>query len=307
MLTFVEKIEKYLEIIKAKVKPATWSSYKSYLDSNIEPFFKNTPLADVNPERIQSFFQKMIDDGISPITVKPIRAFLNRAVRYDSTESTAFVSETKEESRTLRYYSRAEQKKLRQAAAATGYPLSLVINLALFTGMRVGEVSGLMWDDIDWGNETITVSRNIQRLRSPDSAKKTELIVTDLSGTASKRVINIAKPLLAEIKRCKEEYAASASDNSSKYVLSQNGKPLEPRYIQNHFRGVLDDAGMEHVNFNVLRDTFAVRAIEAGFNLLSLSKILGHGSTVMTSDRYASLYTQDIPALMKKLSEMAEK
>jgi integrase len=305
MLTFVEKIEKYLEIIKAKVKPATWSSYKSYLDSNIEPFFKNTPLDDVNPERIQSFFQKMIDDGISPITVKPIRAFLNRAVRYDSEASTAFVSDTKEESRALRYYSRAEQKKLRQAAAAAGYPLSLVINLALFTGMRVGEVSGLMWDDIDWGAETITVSRNIQRLRSPDSAKKTELIVTDLSGTASKRVINIAKPLLEEIKRCKEEY--SATDGATKYVLSQNGKPLEPRYIQNHFRNILDDAGMEHVNFNVLRDTFAVRAIEAGFNLLSLSKILGHGSTVMTSDRYASLYTQDIPALMKKLSEQAEK
>jgi integrase len=306
MLTFVEKIEHYLDKIKAKVKPATWSSYKSYLDSNIAPFFKDTPLADVNTEYIQAFFQKMIDDGISPITVKPIRAFLNRAVRYDSEENAAFVAETKEETRALRYYTRAEQKKLRQAALKTGYPLSLVITLALFTGMRVGEVSGLMWEDIDFDNGIIAITRNIQRLRSPDSAKKTELIVTELSGTASQREINIAKPLLAELKRCRDEYGDTAA-GASKYVLSQNGKPLEPRYIQNHFRNILDDAGMEHVNFNVLRDTFAVRAIEAGFNLLSLSKILGHGSTVMTSDRYAAFFHQDIPALMKKLSDTAEK
>jgi integrase len=64
---------------------------------------------------------------------------------------------------------------------------------------------------------------------------------------------------------------------------------------------------MDHVNFNVLRDTFAVRAIEAGFNITSLAKVLGHGSTVMTADRYGKFFDQDVEKLMKNLSDQAVK
>jgi integrase len=300
MLTFIDKIETYLSIIKDNVKPATWSSYKSYLDSNIAPYFKETPYSEITSESLSEFFGKLIEDGISPITIKPIRAFLNRAIRYDSALVTTYVTDVDPAKRELRYYSREEQRALQNAAIRAGYPLAPVIYLGLYTGMRVGEVSGLEWGDIDFEKKTVSISRNIQRLRSPDSEKKTKLITTYLGGTSSLRTISLAQPLLDILEQYKDA-------GECEYVAAINRKPLEPRYIQNHFRLILDSAGMDHVNFNVLRDTFAVRAIEAGFNLISLSKVLGHGSTIMTADRYARFFEQDMDKLMENFSENAVK
>jgi integrase len=228
--------------------------------------------------------------------VKPIRAFLNRAMRFDGSPEPTLTFDDKDTGKKLRFFTKEEQQKLQRCASNAGYPVGLVVYISLYTGLRVGEVSGLMWKDIDTEKDELTVSRNIQRLRSPDHNRKTRLIVTDLEGTASNRVIHLPKQLLRILSDCREK-------SDSEYVLSANGKPLEPRYIQNHFRHVLDDAGLEHVNFNVLRDTFAVRAIEAGFNLVSLSKILGHGTTIMTSDRYESFYKQDVSELIDNMGE----
>ena len=124
---------------------------------------------------------------------------------------------------------------------------------------------------------------------------------TKISITAPKSSCSIRKiPLSDEIITIMEQF-----EKQSGFVLTGNDTSyIEPRSMHNHFKRVCKSAGIDPVNFHVLRHTFATRCVELGFDVKSLSEILGHANVSITLNRYVHPSMALKRANMEKLSEL---
>lgn len=152
------------------------------------------------------------------------------------------------------------------------------INLSLYMGLRIGEVCALQWSDIDLEKRILTVSKTIQRVQCRTGEKHTKLIITEPKSESSKRVIPIPDCLLPMLRQFK--------DSIEVYVVSGKKKPVEPRTMQYRFAKILHNADLPSFHYHSLRQLFATRCVELGFDVKTLSEILGHSSVEVTLNRY---------------------
>ena len=166
--------------------------------------------------------------------------------------------------------SRSAQEILCRYLYANISERNIGILLCLFTGMRVGEICALKWEDISFQEKSIYVHKTMQRLQIPGSTfQKTRVTVTSPKSKCSTRTIPIPDNLVQLIQQ--------NFPNRQGYVLaSPDEEYIEPRTMQNYFCYVQRQCGLTPVNFHALRHTFATRCIELGFDVKSLSEILGH-------------------------------
>lgn len=153
--------------------------------------------------------------------------------------------------------------------------------LSLYTGIRIGELCSLQWQDFSSCGDVLSVRKTIQRVQNTNSTadRKTKVIITEPKSQCSKRDIPIPTFLMEYIRRFRAEDSA--------FVLSgQQEKYVEPRTMQNHFKRYIKQSGIAPAGFHALRHTFATRCVEVGFEIKSLSEILGHSSVTITLNRY---------------------
>jgi integrase len=156
----------------------------------------------------------------------------------------------------------------------------LGILIALLTGLRIGEVCGLKWCDIDFTNRVIYIRRTVQRIKNPelDTEKKTVVIVDTPKTADSERIIPlqaILLDILVKFKSRKEFYIVTGKKNCT-----------EPRTLENWIKKHLELAGVNDINFHALRHTFATRCIEKEVDPKTLSELLGHADVSFTFSRY---------------------
>ena len=169
--------------------------------------------------------------------------------------------------------------------------------ICLYTGIRIGELCALQWKDISFSEKVIVVEHTMQRLQNddPNALYKTKIIVTEPKSKASVRTIPLPDFVLNAIK--------PFLGSPSAYVLSGNCQEIiEPRTMQNRFKGYLEAGQINDANFHSLRHTFATRCIEAGFDVKTLSEILGHSSVKITLDRYVHSSMELKRSNMEKLT-----
>ena len=155
------------------------------------------------------------------------------------------------------------------------------IETAMYTGLRLGEICGLKREDIDLEEKTITVKRNIVRLRIHEGTRKTKLVAATPKTEQSRRTIpypDVLHKTLEKVCRGKE---------GEDYLFGQTGRVfLNPKTLTMRYYKVLEEGGLRSVSFHTLRHTFATRCIEGGMDVKTLSEILGHSSVKMTLERY---------------------
>jgi integrase len=156
--------------------------------------------------------------------------------------------------------------------------------LCLYTGIRIGELCGLMWSDIDFERKLLCINRTIQRIRS-NGENKTEVTFLTPKSKTSTREIPLPDFLL-------ELLFKHRPLTNGEYVLNYKNKPIEPRTLQYRFKKILQTADVKNVGFHITRHTFATRALENGCDVKSLSEILGHGSATVTMNKYAHSSTE---------------
>lgn len=171
------------------------------------------------------------------------------------------------------------------------------ILIALFTGVRIGELCGLQMKDISLSENTISVNRTVQRIYDKHSGKS--YINVGLPKTKSSiRTIPIPS-LLGNI--IKKFY----TDNPNQYFLTGKTKPTEPRTYRQFFERFLKKHKLKKVKFHEIRHTFAVRAIEIpDFDIKSLSEILGHKNVSFTLNVYGSANLQQKIKCMNLLNDL---
>lgn len=191
-------------------------------------------------------------------------------------------------------FSLAEQKKIETAALSAKKDKYKGIVLSLYTGLRIGELLALSWEDIDLEKGILTVSKtcrdgniNGKHVRILD-APKTE---------NSRRQIPLSKTILKMLKEMRKK-------SKCEFVITDGEKPVFIRSYQRMFELFLKKLKLPHKGFHSLRHTFATRALECGMDVKSLSEILGHKNAMITLNRYAHSLWEHKAEMMNKLSKM---
>ena len=158
--------------------------------------------------------------------------------------------------------------------------MKMGLYLCLYTGLRIGELCALKWDNINLSKGSLYVVATVQRINNPDvaSTQKTVLMITNPKSSASYRAIPLPPRLVLLLKGFRTK--------NSCYLLSGCERLIEPRTVQYWFRKYAKELGLTYSNPHILRHTFATRCIELGFDAKTLSEILGHSRVEITLNKY---------------------
>lgn len=188
----------------------------------------------------------------------------------------------------------------------------LGIAIALYTGMRIGELCALRWEDIDMEEGVINVKSNMQRVKKFDGQKtKTEIITLAPKTADSVRAIPIS-PVLYQLlqKHRLKLYGGKVPGSAGGIGVNRNGFVLtgvrkewmDPRTLQYRFKRILRKCGISYFNFHKLRHAFATKCIAMGFDTKSLSEILGHSCIQVTLSLYVHPTIQQKKRLMEQFA-----
>jgi len=294
--TITDAMESYLISIKNQIKESTFGLYQRYIENYISPHFQNTPCSWLTSEMTQGFVDSLLGSGLSVVTVQSVFSFLKNGVKASLPKDTFAIKLPKKQPNKVEVLTVDEQRRLELAAKDSDAINRISIILCLYTGIRVGELSGLLWTDIDFERHLLSVNRTVQRVRNTDGDAKTKVACLTPKSDTSERDIPLPNFLIEMLKEHKK--ASSAS-----YIITLNGNSIEPRTIQRRFKKLLAIANIRDVNFHILRHSFATRALETGFDIKTLSEILGHSSATITLQKYAHVLDEHKRRNMELLGE----
>ncbi len=301
----------WVEDKKQYVKASTFIRYKNLLENHIIPTFGDIDISFISTTNIRQFIQERLatgklngSGGLSPKSVTDILAIIKEVFRFAQNSGAQTFCDFSQISvkkiiHKTRVLSRLEEQRLISVLTNNMDRYKLGIYISLFTGLRIGELCALRWENISFEEKSIKVAHTMQRLQNDNSqaAVKTRIIITEPKSCSSVRVIPLPDFLLDILR------PFTSAPNS--FLLSAKCKEyVEPRTMQNRFKKYLKEAGISEANFHSLRHTFATRCIELGFDVKALSEILGHSSVQITLDRYVHSSMEQKMIHMKKLSDI---
>jgi integrase len=266
------------------VKESTILAYELSIDNHLIREFGELDITKIDEGLIQTFVFKKIKNGLKEKTVKDLVVLLKMILKfsakknYRKKELIEVIVPAKEHQKGLDVLSNQEQKKLLEYLFNNKSPRNIGILICFFTGIRIGEICALKWEDIDIKTNTITINKTLSRVYS--KKEKSKIIITSPKTKSSNRTIPFPK-LIKEIFKAMKSLCKPID-----YVISGSDKPVEPRTYRNHFNKVLDSVGVHRIKFHGTRHTFATRCIENNADYKTLSEILGHSNISTTLNVY---------------------
>ena len=281
----------WLEDAGKFLKESTVFKYRKCLEYYILPRFGEKSMHALTTEDVRLFMDMLLagggahGQGLSSCTVSGVRCVLKMLRDYAKKQGYAVGYSTdglavRQKAKPLRVFDKQEVSRLRTYLWENLTPCHAGILLCLSTGIRLGEVCALRWDDISLDERELRIRRTLQRLGngSKDAPARTKIIMTLPKSNSSVRVVPLTDVTIRFLSPFYREGA---------YLLTGDSeRACEPRRMQKRFKRVLEICGIEDANFHTLRHTFATRSMEAGFDPKCLSEILGHSDVHITLNRY---------------------
>ena len=293
-VTFREVLYLWLESNRIRLKQQTYADYKYMIESHIIPSIGATLVRKLDTRHINAFLSSKSQNGrldgkggLSASYIKKISFIILAALEYAVKEKYCEPLhgdiirpiKTRKEIEVLTV---TEQIKLEHYLMMDVDDRKLGVLLSLYTGLRIGEVCGLQWSDIDFETRTIHIRHTVERIKNIDpdmNDSKTKLVLGDTKTISSNRIIPIPPKLLCVLVQQRQ---------SGNTFLLKGGtyEYTDPRTYQYCFQNYLVDCNMRTINYHALRHTFATRCIESGMDINSLSEIIGHARVSITLNTY---------------------
>ena len=304
-----EVLDAWLQSTRINIKESTYARYFRLIETHIRLTLGKYPVCKISTQLIERFIRDQLNSGrldrkgnLSPKMVTDILAIIKSSMEYARYNGFDIICDLrrltiKKKDKEMRVLTQAEQSALVTVLLADTDRYKFGVLLSLYTGIRIGELCALRWEDISIPTATLKVRKTMQRIQDTDVATttKTKVIVTEPKSQCSVRDIPLPQFIV--------DIAEKFVDHPKAFVLSgDKNRYIEPRTMQNHFKAYVKESKIEDANYHALRHTFATRCIEVGFEIKTLSEILGHANVNITLNRYVHSSFDLKCANMNKLS-----
>jgi len=284
-------LDDWIVLKKSTLRPLVGREYERLINLYVKPTLGEMKVKELNINGINHFYQKLIEKGIGISTVRHLHRVLHAGLEYGV--KTGILGRNPAHYATLPRQHHKEMEILTEqqisqfliAASASRY--QTLYYLAVITGMRISELRGLRWSDVNWIKGTISVSRQLQE----DTGDGTSF--SEPKTHAGYRTIKIGGTTLGELQKHRsrlEEDKLLAGANWQEYDLifpSIHGTPFSQSNVHKDFRSILEAAGLPRIRFHDLRHTAASLMLNHGIPVVVVSRRLGHANPSVTLTIYA--------------------
>lgn len=289
---FKDVLQLWLEDNRIRLKESTLYRYSYLIETHILPELGDMEVDQITGPVINHYLAEKSKSGridgkgsLSPAYVRSIMLIVSAALRFATVNEMCDplhtqINKPPIQPREPAILSRELQKKLENYLLQDTDETKLGVYLSLYTGMRIGEICALSWENVDLQNRVIYVRHTVVRVRVEEDGKViTKQIIDHPKTKASLRCIPICSNLLNVL-------GAYTKHACSEYVVSKNHQFVLPRTYEYRYNRLLKLSNIPHINYHALRHTFATRCIESGVDVKSLSEILGHANVSITLNTY---------------------
>lgn len=294
---FSQLCNQWTESVRYQVKPSTYGVYLTMIEKHILPDLGKIQVSELTNRMLEQYFKDKQSQDLSWNTLRLI-VFLLKAILQLGEDAGIQPAERlhyhipKYKKSSTRMIEHDHTERLLHYLEDSDKIFDMGLLISICTGIRVGELCGLQWGDVNWGGGTIRINRTVSRIRNPetDNRSKNEhypkkeypsrtivYVGTPKTGT-SIREIPLPDFLILKMLRYRRDETC--------FILTGTVKCMEPRGVQRRFKNLLRRRSIPEINIHALRHAFASRWIENGFDSKALSEILGHLSVKITMDIY---------------------
>ena len=316
-MLFADYLDQWLEIVRARIKPATFGSYQGMVKSTIGPYFRKNELTlkELEARHIQQFYTEKLKT-VTPNSVIHYHAVIYQALKYAMktdlvTQNVAMkVDRPKKNDYQPVFLDAEELQHLFEVVKGT--KLELPVLVAAFYGLRRGEVCGLKWDAIDFDRGTITIRHTVTSLQVDG---KTKMYAQDSAKTkSSMRTLPLVGSFAEYFKEVKaaQELNKKVCGNCYNYeydgyvFVNELGDLMRPEYLTSYFPQYIQKHGCKRMHFHDLRHSCASLLLANGVPLKQIQEWLGHSDFSTTANIYAHLdYTSKLSSAKAMVSGMA--
>ena len=291
-MTLAEWLDQWLrEFIEPTVRNTTLKSYQHYLNRFVLPRLGGRKISKITSADIQALYHWALEHGrvnkdsklgyrLSPTTVRSLHRVLRQALekaveeRLIPRNPTDGVTVPKGETREMQVLDDDELEKFMEAIEKDKAWYDFFYT-EITTGLRQGEICGLMWKDFDGEKGTLTVRRTVH------AEKGGKISAGETKTRQGHRTITLP-PSTAEVLRNRKH-------DSKKWIFPDRlrpERPVLPQTAYQRLKKILQEAGLPAIRFHDLRHTFATHAMASGVDAKTLSNILGHSKASFTLDTY---------------------
>lgn len=277
---------------KDYIKESTYANYSNNIFNHIIPKLGNYYLNELNHKVIQDFLlelskngRKDNNGGLAEKTIKDItiiiKGSIKKGINEDKIKHIELTFNYPKDNKENKLYvlTKREQNKITNYVLENINSRNIGLLISLYSGIRIGELCALKWEDVDFKKNCLTINKTIQRVYIKDKNKNiSKVIITTPKTKNANREIPINKDFLEILKKVKSD--------KNHYILTGNEKYIEPRTYRKYFNKVLAKLKIKHFNFHSLRHTFATNCISLGVDYKTVSELLGHANVNITLNLY---------------------
>lgn len=288
-------LEEWLITAKSSLRYNTFNQYRQIVHQHILPRIGERKLREIKPALIQQVYNQMVNEGYSLRTVQYVHAVIHRA--FEHAVKLGLIPRNPDDATTppkpkpkeMKFLDNAQVQQLLLTAKNQNSRFHALYHLAISTGMRQGELLGLKWSDLDWDNQTLSVTRQLTQLKTG------EYVFNPPKTKSGIRQIDLGKASICVLKEHRKRQSAEAINDIAGWqehnmiFPSAAGTPMDAGNLRRMFKNLLIDAGLPIIRFHDLRHTAASLMLNNGIPVFVVSKRLGHAKPSITLDIYGHL------------------